>query len=228
MISVEEFLAGRGAACACEGGDDAPADDVPQARGASIAEERRSAPRKRRADGARHDRGARMRRGSSGFMHAVTQDTRDVDACREAALRLLDAAARSTGSMRERLGERGYDDDVVEEVVGRLIELGLLDDEAYARAVVRHCVGRMMGERGAVAEMIRKGVARDVARRVAREAGERGDFERAAWELGRSVARRTAGMDPQVGRRRFWSAGGRKGHDPQTLRDVAQSLFDPR
>ena len=35
----------------------------------------------------------------------------------------------------------------------------------------------------------------------------------------------TAGLDVEVRKRRFWSAGGRKGHNPEVLRKIAQELF---
>lgn len=153
-------------------------------------------------------------------------DPHDFDACREAAFRLLDAAPRSTGALHQRLAGKGYDDGTIDDVIDRLAELHLLDDEAYARSVVRYCSNRMMGYRGAVMEMRRKGVAPSLAHRIADEAASQGVFEEAAWELGRKVAKKTRGLDRQVRLRRFWSAGGRKGHDSDTLRRVAHELLN--
>ncbi|KAA8820369.1 RecX family transcriptional regulator [Bifidobacterium rousetti] len=170
---------------------------------------------------ARTPRFSRWGRGSG-----EVENPADADACREAALRLLDAAARSSGTLRGRLLDRGYAADVVDEVIDRLTELHLLDDRDYAESVVRSCAGRMMGRRGTVMELTRKGVDRAMAASVADEAERQGVFEDAAWELGRQVARRTEGLERQVRQRRLWSAGGRKGHDPETLRRVAHELLD--
>lgn len=158
-------------------------------------------------------------------MGAVADDPNDADACREAALRLLDAAPRSSGALRERLLGKGYDEEIVNEVIERLIRVQLIDDRAYAESAVRYCAGRMMGRRGAVMELARKGVDRRLAEQVCGEAEQQGVFEDAAWELGRRVARKTRGLDRQVRQRRFWSAGGRKGHSPETLRRVAAELL---
>ena len=149
----------------------------------------------------------------------------ELDACREAALRLLDAAPRASGALRERLIAKGYADGVVDEVIERLFRVRLLDDRAYAESTVRYCTGRCMGKRGTVMELERKGVDRALAESVADEAERRGDFEDAAWELGRRYARKTRGLDGSVRKRRFWSAGGRKGHNPETLRRVAEELL---
>ncbi|MFR8375887.1 MAG: regulatory protein RecX [Bifidobacterium catenulatum] len=152
-------------------------------------------------------------------------DPNDLDACRESALRLLDAAPRPSGAMRERLVGKGYAPEVVDDVIARLIRVRLIDDEAYAQSAVRYCASRLMGYRGAVMELKRKGVNRQLARHVCDEAESQGVFAEAAWELGRRTARKTAGLDVEVRKRRFWSAGGRKGHDPEVLREIAQELF---
>ncbi|MEE0970793.1 MAG: regulatory protein RecX, partial [Bifidobacterium ruminantium] len=110
--------------------------------------------------------------------------------------------------------------------IDRLERVQLINDEAYAQSAVRYCASRLMGRRGAVMELIRKGVDRGLAQHVCDEAEAEGVFSEAAWELGRRTARKTTGMDCDVRKRRFWSAGGRKGHNPDILRQVAQELFD--
>lgn len=154
------------------------------------------------------------------------EDPQDVDTCREAALRLLDAAARPSGALLDRLVEKGYSESTATEVVCRLTEVGLIDDEAYAESALRYCLSRMMGYRGAMTELVRKGVDRALAQRICDQARQEGAFEEAAWELGRHSARKTQGMDPQTRKRRLWAAGSRKGHDPAMLRDIAHELLD--
>lgn len=145
----------------------------------------------------------------------------DLDKCQEAALRLLDASARSVRDMQERLLGKGYDPSVVERVVGNLIRVGLLDDQAYARGLVEHCLGRLLGARGAERELLRKGVPRRIAHDAVQDAEDAGRFAVAADELAQKTARRTQGLDRETRLRRFWSAGGRKGHSPQDLRAAA-------
>lgn len=163
---------------------------------------------------------------SSRQRRRLPDDPQDLDACREAALTLLDAAARSSGALRTRLLGKGYAADIVEEVIERLGAVGLIDDRSYAQSAVRYCVERMYGRRGAVNELVRKGVEGPLAAEIVDEADKHGAFEESAWELGRSIERKTRGLDRQVRMRRLWSAGGRKGHDPAMLRVVAHELFD--
>ena len=55
----------------------------------------------------------------------VTADHEDsLDACRESALRLLDAAPRSSGALRARLVDKGYEAPVVDDVLSRFTQHG--------------------------------------------------------------------------------------------------------
>lgn len=231
MISAEEFLAQQGirrdADAAVEQShthyDQRDSDNTAVSAARQL---RRSAPSRRNARRQTQSESTQpVQRTRGSFSVTQTQTPTDTEACKEAALRLLDAAARSTGSLAKKLKERGYADETIDAVIARLVELQLLDDEAYAQSVIRACVHREMGERGAVMELTRKGVDRALAQHMAQEAAQEGVFEEAAWQLGRTVARKTRGLEPQVRRRRFWSAGGRKGHDTQILREVCEELF---
>ncbi|MFT8703921.1 regulatory protein RecX [Bifidobacterium aquikefiricola] len=152
----------------------------------------------------------------------------DIDACREAALRLLDAAPRSSGGLKQRLMDKEFAEPVIDEVIARLQRVLLINDEEYAQSAVRYCLSRNLGARFTERELLRKGVDRALAQRLVTEAADAGDFVDAAYELGRTVLRKTRGMDPVKRKRRFWSAGGRKGHSPDIIRQVANELFDNR
>ncbi|MBI0125601.1 RecX family transcriptional regulator [Bifidobacterium sp. W8101] len=173
-------------------------------------------------------RGRRPRAGGFGGGSAPAApraDADDADACRESALTLLDASARSSGALARRLVDKGFDTNVVDQVIDRLTKLGLVDDQAYAQDLLRSCLHRTMGERGVLSEMTRKGLDPGLAAQVVAQASREGLFVDSAYELGRKVARKTAGLDIKVRKRRFWSAGSRKGHSPGLLNQVAADLF---
>ena len=175
-------------------------------------------------------RGRRPRAGGFGCGSALAiprADADDADACREAALTLLDAAARSSGALARRLVDKGFDAKVVDQVIDRLTRLGLVNDQVYAQDLLRSCLRRTMGERGVLSEMTRKGLDPELAAQVVAQASRKGLFVDSAYELGRKVARKTAGLDLKVRKRRFWSAGSRKGHSPGLLNQVAADLFVP-
>lgn len=174
---------------------------------------------------ASHAAGIDAERGESYDAAPSTVEAGDEEACREAALRILDAAAKPSRAMVARLVDKGYARSTAEAVVARLVELRLIDDDAFAEDVLRACHARMMGARGAYRELLRKDVSESMARSKVDRAETLGLFEENAWELGRTVSMKTAGMDRERRLRRFWSAGGRKGHDPEVLRRVAHELF---
>lgn len=147
------------------------------------------------------------------------------DDCKEAALRLLDYAPRSVADMRQRLKEKGYDEEVVEAVIQRLLELRFLDDNQYAKAVIRSCVARMLGARATRMELQRKNVDSTAISSSVAEAQELGMFTEAAWELGRKTSQRTKNLEPLVRRRRFFASAARKGHDLSIINEVYNALF---
>lgn len=149
----------------------------------------------------------------------------DFDDCRESALRLLDYSARSSDDLKNRLINKGYKENIVESVIIRLEELHLVDDEQYARSVIRSCVSRLLGERATRVELQKKGVSSTVVCSTLQEAREDGVFEEAAWELGRKLSLKLKSLEDNVKRRRFFSAGARKGHDLSTLNEIYYALF---
>lgn len=78
-------------------------------------------------------------------------------------LRLLTVRARTRAELAERLTKRGYPDDVIETVLGRLADVGLIDDEDFAEQWVRsrqRNAGK--GKRALAAELRTKGVDDEV------------------------------------------------------------------
>jgi regulatory protein len=61
----------------------------------------------------------------------------------ETALRILDCTMKSVTAMKQSLTRRGYPTELATATVERLVELGLLDDLAYATALAR---AQMLGK----------------------------------------------------------------------------------
>lgn len=162
----------------------------------------------------------------SGSSTVLREGAEDQDACQEAALGLLDASARSSHALAQRLSRKGFAEGTISQVIDRLTRVGLLDDRAYAKDLLRSCLHRDLGERGVLKEMIRRGVDRSLAEEIINGAHEEGLFVDSAYELGRKIARRTKGLGPQVYKRRLWSAGIRKGHNPSLMAQVVGDLLD--
>lgn len=102
------------------------------------------------------------------------------------ALNFLGYRARSEREVRDRLRRYGYEDATVEAVVGRLEELGYLDDAEFARAAARE-KARKYGPRRVSAELRRGGVDAETAEEAIAEAFAGRPEREAAYE---AVSRR--------------------------------------
>lgn len=77
-----------------------------------------------------------------------------------AAARFLEVRPRSEDEVRKRLVSSGYPGPLVDTVIGRLLQLGYLDDAAFARAwIASRDRVRPRGMRALRLELLRKGVS---------------------------------------------------------------------
>ena len=86
------------------------------------------------------------------------KDDKSYDAALDRALTLLEYRARSAQEMRRALMQREFPEDVADEVVARLRELGYIDDAAYARALVSSTIRKGSGSRRARYALMQRGV----------------------------------------------------------------------
>ena len=91
------------------------------------------------------------------------KDDKSYDAALDRALTLLEYRARSAQEMRRALMQREFPEDVADEVVARLRELGYIDDAAYARALVSSTIRKGSGSRRARYALMQRGVPDDVS-----------------------------------------------------------------
>jgi regulatory protein len=144
----------------------------------------------------------------------------------EAAARFLEARARSIGEVRRRLSTAGYRPELIDGAITRLTELGMLDDETFARAWIEsRDRARPRGERALSEELRVRGVDRSVIvaaleerRATASDAGEDAvpSADEAAAE--RLLARHARALervaDPRARRQRAYALLARNGFDP--------------
>jgi regulatory protein len=157
----------------------------------------------------------------------------------EAAARFLEPRARSVMEVRRRLAGAGYRGDLIDDAIERMLELEMLDDEAFARAWVEsRDRARPRGERAIRAELGLKGVDRatvDLVLGERREALPLGDpDDRVPVSADRVAAERLLAhhrhslervADPRLRRERAYQLLARNGFDPETCRE-ASARFD--
>lgn len=183
----------------------------------------------------------RARRETLGERRARRADVEDVQVVLEAAARFLEARPRSVAEVRRRLGSAGYRAELVELAVGRLGELGLLDDHGFARGWVEsRDRARPRGEHALRRELALKGVERAVVDDVlaSRRGEDRDDWQRGAGDDARTdpdraaadrlLERRRAAVfrepDPRLRVRKAYALLARNGFSPDVCRDASRSL----
>ncbi len=167
------------------------------------------------------------RRGSDRAAARPEPETDPAVRARNICLRLLTGSAKTRGQLAEALRKREIPAEVIEEVLSRYEEVGLIDDAAFAESWVesRHR-GRGLSRRALANELRTRGV--DNA--VAAEAVARLDPEQEAATARALVERKlrsTAGLDRQVRIRRLAGMLARRGYpEGLALRVVRQALDD--
>jgi regulatory protein len=135
------------------------------------------------------------------------------------ALNFLGYRARSDKEVRDRLRRYGYGEETVEGVVGRLKDLGYLDDEDFAHFLAREKASRRYGPRRVSAELRRRGVDAALARNVVEE-----EFAgRSELEEARSVAARRynrGGSDAEA--RRVYGFLMRRGYSSEVCAEITR------
>jgi regulatory protein len=153
----------------------------------------------------------------------------------DAAARFLEARSRSVVEVRRRLTGAGYRADLVDGAIARMVELGMLDDDTFARAWVEsRDRARPRGERAIREELRLKGVDRAVIDAVLTERRDAAGDDHESGEAPRSpdrvaaerlIARHSRALarvaDPRQRRQRAYSLLARNGFDPGTCREVA-------
>lgn len=151
-----------------------------------------------------------------------------VSAARTVCLNLLTVRARSRAELADELARRDVPDETAATVLDRLVEVGLLDDAAFAeqwiRSRHRH---RGLGRRVLADELRRKGVDRSTATTALAEIG-RDDERVRADELVRRRLPSLARVDTTTAARRLVGMLARKGYDAGLAHDVVRTAMADR
>jgi regulatory protein len=153
---------------------------------------------------------------------AATERSDDVEAAREAALKLLERTRRTRSDLARRLKEKGFGASATQTVLERLASVGLVDDLEYARAWLAGRWGRRpSGWRRLQQELLQRGISTtDIAAARERLEGERGETDEVA-SARRVIAqaeRRYRSLAPRVRDQRLYALLARRGFDSDTIR----------
>ena len=132
---------------------------------------------------------------------------------RKILLDQLTGRARRRRELADKLAGKGVPDEVAARLLDRFEEVGLVDDEAFARAWVpaRRQRGKGLARRALAQELRRKGIDDEVAREALDEV-DPADEEEAARALVRKKLRTLTRVDDTTATRRLVGMLARKGY----------------
>lgn len=146
---------------------------------------------------------------------------------KEAALRYLGNQDRTVHQVRRKLGERGFEQTVIEATLADLGRARLLDDRAYARRWIENRMeDRPAGESRFEQDLQNRGVAPDVIAEVLAEFDDTVGSEEAALQVLRRHRWRFDGLGEEKARRRMWGLLSRRGFDADTSQRVVERMLD--
>jgi regulatory protein len=156
---------------------------------------------------------------------ALGPDADQETVARKILLDQLTGQARSRSQLTDKLAAKGVPDEIAERLLNRFEEVGLVDDEAFARSWVQsRQSGKGLARRALAQELRRKGIADDVAREALEEVDADDEVE-AARVLVRRKLRSVARVDHPTAVRRLSGMLARKGYPPGTaFRVVREEL----
>ena len=138
--------------------------------------------------------------------------TQQVEAARDIVLRRLDRSPAPRAVLAQLLERRQVDPRVAQEVLDRLETAGVIDDAAYAAMVARTRFAEKGAARRAIAEELRRKGLGEEAIACALDQLTDADEAGAAARLAAKKLAATAGLAPEVRRRRTLAFLARKGY----------------
>ncbi len=149
------------------------------------------------------------------------QETREV--AYQRALLLLSYRARSEHEVRQRLGEKGFDPPVVDEVIERLKGERFLGDAEFARHWTENrSQFRPRSRRMLRYELKQKGVSEEHIEKALETAEDESEL---AYQAGIRYARRLAGAEQELFRKRLAGFLARRGFSYGTIAPVIRRIW---
>ena len=153
--------------------------------------------------------------------HARGRDPGKRKDVHERALGLLAVRQRSRREIQHRLERAGFGSEEVREELDRLQQVGLIDDEAFARSVVEHSfTTRREGRRVVAGRLISAGIAPDIVQAVLDPAI--GGEEERADALAAAKAAKLSSLPPDAAYRRLYGMLARRGYAPDVAGRAAR------
>jgi regulatory protein len=148
------------------------------------------------------------------------------DRAKQAAIRLLELRPRSQREIHDRLRQRGFAADTITQVVARLCEAGLIDDQAFAHYLAEQRTRQ--AQRGSVAikqDLQRHGIANHTIQHVMQTQADATNDVAGAEKHAQKLIPRLQHLDRSTFVRRLSGSLQRRGYPADIVRTVVRQCW---
>jgi regulatory protein len=134
------------------------------------------------------------------------------------SLRLINIRSRTEHELKKRLLEKGFKSNVVDEVIERLKDVELINDEKIIHEIIEYGIrAKRLGRYGLRQYCLKRGIPKDLVDKIPMEEI---DEETMAEELVRKRLTQMEGLPCDKKRRRLYGLLSRRGYSSETIWNV--------
>ncbi len=172
------------------------------------------------------DFGLRRNDEISGQTYGELKDAQSYRDAYLAAARLLNYRMRTRFELRDRLSQKGFQQEVVQKVIRKMSDIGLVDDSRFADAFVASKIAsKPVGKKELARGLREKGVARETAVAAIEAVGDEETQLRLALDAAAVKMRSLKRFDPPKRRDRLVAFLARRGFEWDVIRKVTRALL---
>lgn len=143
--------------------------------------------------------------------------------CRDYALKVIEFKDRTEKEIREKLTQKGYDENIIEDEIVFLKNYGFINDLRYAQRFVSDAINlKKWGKARIRAELLRKGVDREIIDNAVEDAFMYVDDDRLLNEMQRRF--KNSDLSNIKERTRIFNFYMRRGFSPDEIKGAMNSM----
>ena len=144
-----------------------------------------------------------------------------------AAGRLLDYRMRTRSELDQRLLKKGYPEKVVQKVIGKMSELGLIDDSRFADAFIASKIAaRPIGKRELERGLREKGISKEAAQIAVLQVSDDDTQLELAIKAAKTKMRSLRRFEPRKRQEKLVAFLARRGFDWEVIRKAVRKIFN--
>lgn len=150
--------------------------------------------------------------------------TRNLSAAKRIAYQLLKFRARSEKEIRDRLRQKGFPAEIIQQTIDYLYKLKYLNDQEFALAWTNSRILKPLGLRRIAFELKQKGIANEIIKETFE--GIKGGYTQfdTVMDLARAKFKKMRDVEENKAKQRIFSFLARRGFSLDTINEVMDNL----